>query len=207
METELIQSNRPGSLSDLNNNLENPLPSTPENSQMNSVLATGLELLPRVLKTSNLLTPINDSRIILEKSLSVIETDEDDNGASNEKPVFTVRTEKRVENSNTNLKRYSKPARPCVFSQKMQSRLKSNILTKYKLKPPVPKILNMSSSEQDLEIDIFRKQAVKGNNLKILKNNGTKFKKKRRNLVQQQEMPIMCSGCKSFFAKGYKARH
>ena len=207
METELIQSNRPGSLSDLNNNLENPLPSTPENSQMNSVLATGLELLPRVLKTSNLLTPINDSGIILEKSLSVIETDEDDNGASNEKPVFTVRTEKRVENSNTNLKRYSKPARPCVFSQKMQSRLKSNILTKHKLKPPVPKILNMSSSEQDLEIDIFRKQAVKGNNLKILKNNGTKFKKKRRNLVQQQEMPIMCSGCKGFFAKGYKARH
>ena len=65
----------------------------------------------------------------------------------------------------------------------------------------------MSSSEQDLEIDIFRKQAVKGNNLKILKNNGTKFKKKRRNLVQQQEMPIMCSGCKGFFAKGYKARH
>ena len=25
--------------------------------------------------------------------------------------------------------------------------------------------------------------------------------------MQQQEMPIMCSGCKGFFAKGYKARH
>ena len=153
--------------------------STPVDSQMKSLVKTGLELLPRVLETSNLVNPINDSGIILEKSLSVIETDEDDNRASTDQPVVTVRTEQRVENSNANLKRYSKPARPCVFCQKMQSRLKRHILTKHKLEPSVQKILNMSSREQDLEIDIFRKQVVKDHNLKILKNNGTEFMRER----------------------------
>ena len=61
----------------------------------------------------------------------------------------------------------------------MQSRLKRHILTKHKLEPSVQKILNMSSREQDLEIDIFRKQVVKDHNLKILKNNGTEFMRKR----------------------------
>ena len=59
-----------------------------------------------------------------KKSLSVIETDEGDNGASNDKPVVGVRNEKPLKNSNTNLKRYSKLVRPCVFCQKVQSSLK-----------------------------------------------------------------------------------
>ena len=133
-----------------------------------------------VLETSNLVTLTNDSGIKLEKSLSVIESDEYDNTASNDKPVFSERTEKRVENPNTNLKRYSKPARPCVFCQKIQSRLKRHILTMRKLEPSVQKILNMSSSEQNLAIDICQKQAVKYHNLKILKNNVTEFMREKK---------------------------
>ena len=72
----LIQSNRIASSSVLNDNLENPLSSTLVDPQMKNLVKTGLELLPRVLETSNLVTPINDSGIILEKSIGVIETDE-----------------------------------------------------------------------------------------------------------------------------------
>ena len=65
--SELIQSNRTANLSVLNDNLENPLSSTSVDSQMKSLVKTSLELLPRVLETSNLVTAINDSGIILEK--------------------------------------------------------------------------------------------------------------------------------------------
>ena len=66
----------------------------------------------------------------------------------------------------------------------------------------------MNSKEQDRYISSFRKDAIRIYNLDILKAGKTSFMRERRSAENESaDTPIMCAGCKGFYAKKYKARH
>ena len=114
------------------------------------------------------------------------------------------------ENVTENDKKVStKPSRPCLFCKKTQSRLKRHILTKHKNDPQVSPLLKMSLKEQDRQIAIFRREAIKNVNLELIRAGKNEFIRERKSNDQTNDadIPIMCTGCKGFFAKKYKARH
>jgi len=89
----------------------------------------------------------------------------------------------------------------------MQSRLKRHILTKHKEESQVAPILKMNSKEQDRQIMLFRRNAIKKKNLELIKTGKTEFIRERKAAENDTESPIMCTGCNGFFARKYKARH
>ena len=139
-----------------------------------------------------------DSGIASESSLEVIDTDEEDQ----ESTTATV-----AKNTNLSPKKYKKPIRPCFFCKSFQSRLKRHILTKHKDEQSVKPLLKMNKIDQDKFIATFRKQAIRNHNLELLKSDRHDFLRERKSKRQNDELPLMCSGCKGFFAKSYKARH
>ena len=78
-------------------------------------------------------TPINDSGIAAENSLSIIETDEETELRNENSGGQTVGKNKKNEVS----QKYKKPQRICKFCYKLQSRLKHHILTKHSKEPTV----------------------------------------------------------------------
>lgn len=102
---------------------------------------------------------------------------------------------------------YKKPNRPCPLcpDNKEQSRLKRHILTKHSKHPSVSPLLQLSPKEQDREIENLRSQGIWKHNMKIIKEGGKKFMRERSQ--SNQDVPVMCAGCKKFIAKSYKSRH
>lgn len=100
---------------------------------------------------------------------------------------------------------YKKPARPCMFCDKMQTKLKRHILTKHKQHELVMPLLTLDSKEQDRLIATFRKNAIKTYNIQVADKGEDSFMRERKS--ETDEPPLMCSGCKAFIAKSYKARH
>ena len=147
-------------------------------------------------------TPINDSGIAAENSLSVIETDEETELRSEISDGQTV-----GKNKNEDSQKYKKPQRICKFCNKLQTRLKRHILTKHSKEPTVEPLLKMNSKDQDREISKFRKEAIRKFNMDLLEKGESDFMRERKSGKADGDTPVMCSGCFVFFAKSYKARH
>ena len=65
----------------------------------------------------------------------------------------------------------------------------------------------MNTKEQDRFVADFRRRAIQDYNLDVIRSGKTNYMRGRRSNDNFVESPIMCSGCKGFFAKGYKSRH
>ena len=149
-------------------------------------------------------TPLNDSGIVAESSLSIIDTDsENDVVKENQQDSRSSTTCKQ---SSVVKQKYQKPPRPCLFCNKAQTQLKRHILKKHKGHPEVEPILSMNVKEQDLIIAQFRRRAIKQFNLALIKEGGTDFMRERKGRKADNDI-IICSGCEGFFAKKYKNRH
>ena len=149
-------------------------------------------------------TPLNDSGIVAESSLSIIDTDsENDVVKENQQDSRSSTTCKQ---SSVVKQKYQKPPRPCLFCNKAQTQLKRHILKKHKGHPEVEPILSMNMKEQDLIIAQFRRRAIKQFNLALIKEGGTDFMRERKGRIADNDI-IICSGCEGFFAKKYKNRH
>ena len=83
--------------------------------------------------------PTNDSGIEIDSSLDIIDTDED---IENVSPDYQ-------ENQAKVSKTKTKPARPCVFCRKPQSRLKRHILSQHSTHSRVILLLTMNKKEQN----------------------------------------------------------
>ena len=142
----------------------------------------------------NLTAPLQDSGIEIEKSLEINDTYDDEFELGEHEDL--------VQKS----KKYKKPLRPCCFCNMPQTQFKRHVLTKHKRLPRVSPLLSMNSKEQDRIISIFRKEGVRNHNLELLKSGKETFMRERKS-DKDDEIPVMCSGCKGFFAPHYKARH
>lgn len=196
--------------------IENPLESV-ENSKdaicnkLRSNFQSSLEALPGLLdaKMCETIAPINDSEIVLQNDLSVTETDEENNEHSpelimNSKGPSSQKVQKLFKKS-----KYKKPLRLCYFCKKHQNRLRRHTLGKLKDEPLVKPLLKLGEKDQDHQIALMRKQGIQDYNMELLKRNETDFMRERRNLTNtlDQDFPVMCSECKGFYAKSFKARH
>ena len=156
-------------------------------------------------------TPINDSGIVAEDSLEIIDTDDDGNNNHDRRSLEdNDEMDERKGDATaktTDKKVCLKPARPCMFCKIPQTRLKRHILTKHKDELQVIPILTMNSKEQDRHITVFRKQGIRNQNMDMLKVGESCFTRERKASSKGSEIPIMCSGCKGFFSRSYKARH
>ena len=103
--------------------------------------------------------------------------------------------------------KYRKPARPCLFCGKPQSRLKRHILTKHKQEQKVIPLLKLKTKEQDFAIAQFKREAIRVHNIKCLNEDQTGFLRERKTQKDGEELPVTCSGCHGFFTKKYKSRH
>ena len=66
----------------------------------------------------------------------------------------------------------------------------------------------MTLKEVDRYIDKFRREAIRKHNISVLKAGGTSFVRQRVSTnSSKKDVPVMCTGCKGFFSKTYKARH
>ena len=115
-------------------------------------------------------TPLNDSGIVAESLLPIINTDSEND---------VVKEIREDLSSNTNPERpsvikqkYQKPPRPCLFSNKVQTQLKRHILKKHEKYPEVEPILSMNVKERDRIIAQFRRRAIKQFNLALIKEGG-----------------------------------
>ena len=168
-------------------------------------------------------TIANDSGLMIEDDLSIIETDDGvsqgDSGAQAEdgghvdadgqfdaggQDNVCGKTKSKSKCKQGRKKGYKKPARLCLFCNKPESRLKRHILKKHKNIPEIAELLKMESEEQDRHIDIYRKEAIKRHNIGQLDKGKSDFIRQRNSV--SEETPVMCSGCKGFYAKGYKSR-
>ena len=194
----------------------NPLESV-ENSKdeisnkLHSNFQSSLEALPGLLDATmcETITPIDDSGIVVENDLSVIDTGEENNEHPSELIMNSkAPSSKKVQNLLKKSK-YKKPLRPCFFCKKQQSRLKHHILGKHKDEPLVRPRLKLCDKDQDHQIALTRKQGIQDYNMELLKSNETDFMREHQNLLNKldQDLPVMCSGCKGFYAKSFKARH
>lgn len=104
--------------------------------------------------------------------------------------------------------KYKKPNRPCLFCSREQTQLKRHILKKHSKHPKVIPLLdeNITKEEQNHAIETFRKEAIRKFNIEVIKSGKTNFMREREN-NNSSDPPVMCSGCKGFFEKRYKARH
>ena len=140
-------------------------------------------------------TPINDSGIAAENSLSVIETDEETELRSEISGVQTVGKSKK----NADPQKYKKLQRICKFCNKLQTRLKRDILTKYSKEPTVEPLLKMNSKYQDRKISKLRKEAIIKFNIDLLEKGESDFMRERKSGKAGGDIPVMCSGCCFFF--------
>ena len=164
--------------------------------------------------------PLNDSGTVVDESLEIVDTDDDidDTSCDDVQDVVSSNASTRIledtKESNASGRtvknkkiKNRKPARPCFFCQIPQTRLKRHILKKHKNESQVIKLLSMNSKEQDRYISSFRKDGIKSHNLDTLKAGKSSFMRERRSSLNETEIPIMCAGCKGFYARKYKARH
>ncbi|XP_065682697.1 uncharacterized protein LOC124816730 isoform X2 [Hydra vulgaris] len=195
---------------------------TQEKDNFNHKSDLETELLPSVLNCSGYKThaPIDSFGTTLDSSEESVEFNNDsltERGFLN-KNIETICFQKTFKNKKDSLiemksknefleKKYKKPSRPCMFCQKTQTRLKRHILKKHKNEPLVIPILSMNKKEQDRELDVLRKKGIRNYNSVILKTENNEFMRERRNFNCTQDMPVMCSECKGFFSKKFKARH
>ena len=70
-------------------------------------------------------------------------------------------------------------------------------------------LLKMNTAEQDRFIEGFQKQEMQNHNMNVLKLDRGDFlrERKKQSSQSEEELPVMCSGCKGFFSKSYRARH
>ena len=140
-------------------------------------------------------TPLNDSGLEIENSF--IDTDDEDQDTNDQ----------ATPNKTTNKAKYKKPKRPCLFCGELQSRYKRHILNKHEEHERVMPLLSMIPKQQDRFIDIFRREAIREYNMKILEEGSSSFMRERASATAGEDVPVMCSGCKGFFSRTYKSRH
>ena len=192
------------------------LESTPVKERNSSEQLPGVEMLNMTsFFDGNESVPVNDSGIVIGKSMAVIDSDDDNivNHSISERNTDSSpekngsKCSEVVKIGKKNKKAMKKPLRPCLFCSKLQSRLKRHILTKHKNEKNVSSILHLGEKEQNHHIDMMRKQAIKIHNLKEIENSGNEFMRERRNTLEENEVPVMCIGCMGFYSKSFKARH
>ena len=131
-------------------------------------------------------TPINDSGIAAENSLSIIETDEETELRNENSGGQTVGKNKKNEDS----QKYKKPQRICKFYNKLQTRLKRHILTKHSKEPTVEPLLKMNLKDQDREISKFRKEAIRKFNMDLLEKGESDFMRERKSGKADGDTPV-----------------
>ena len=67
-------------------------------------------------------------------------------------------------------------------------------------------LLTMNKKEQDRYIADLRREGIREFNTKQVNLGKSDFMRERRNF-KDTDIPVMCSGCKGFFSRKYKARH
>ena len=191
------------------------LESTPVKERNSSEQLPDIEMLNMTsFCDGNESIPVNDSGIVIGKSMAVIDSDDDNvvnhsisernTGSSPEKNGTKCSEVVKIGKKNKGMK---KPLRPCLFCSKLQSHLKRHILAKHKNEKNVSSILHLGEKEQNHHhINMMRKQAIKIHNLKEIENSGNEFMRERRNTLEN-EGPVMCIGCMGFYSKSFKARH
>ncbi|XP_065681675.1 uncharacterized protein LOC124811063 isoform X2 [Hydra vulgaris] len=133
----------------------------------------------------------------------------DDFGKITKKCLNLIKTcgEIEVETSKPETNKYTKPPRLCLFCKVPQTRLKRHILLKHGTEISVLPLLNMNSVDQNRYIEIFRKEAIRNHNVSLVESGQTCFIRERKSKIQNDELPLMCCGCKGFYSRKYKARH
>ena len=146
----------------------------------------------------------------MDVDLSVIDTDnemdlnQENIDFDNERVLNQENPEQSRTNNKGRKKGYKKPQRPCLFCNKLQARLKRHILTRHKNIPEIAELLKLEKEDQERHIDIYRKEAIQKHNIEQLNQGQSNFLRQRDST--SEETPVMCSGCKGFYAKGYKSR-
>ena len=177
------------------------------------------------LSMNEMNTPVNDSGITIEQTLYIIDTDNSIESEQTDsfvnQSVNTMQHKIETVDPNEQLvetnkmkevkvvdpikRNYKKPLRPCFFCKIPQSRLKRHILSKHAKLPSVVPLLSMNEKDKDRHIENLRKQAIRNHNVDALRSGEENFLRERKST--EKELTVMCSGCKGFFAKTYKARH
>ena len=143
-------------------------------------------------------TPINDSGIVAESSLFIIDTDSENDVVKENREGLSSST--NPEQPSVIKQKYQKPLRPCLFCNKVQTQLKRHILKKHEKHPEVDHILSLNVKEQDRTIAQFRRRAIKQFNLALIKEGGTDFMRETKGKKAGNDI-IICSGCERLFAK------
>ena len=92
-----------------------------------------------------ILTPLNDSGIVAESSLSIIDTDSDNDVVKEKREDLSSST--NPDQPSTIKQKYQKLLRSCLFCNKVQTQLKRHILKKHEKHPELEPILKMNVKE------------------------------------------------------------
>ena len=161
----------------------------------------------------DLVSPLNDSALMLERYLSVIATDDEKPNGEDERNLHSRETLDDSNKAEKTRKKYKKPSCPCFVCGKLQSRFKRHLLSKHADHEVVIPMLKLNSKEQDRQIAILQRNGIRDYNMNILKSGKTSFMRERtaggnqqpqsrkKDLSEDQEIPVMCSGCMGFFAR------
>ena len=160
---------------------------------------------PGILCTEQTMwTPLKDPCIITELSLTITDTDSDNEVVKeNQEALPSSTTSKQL---SVIKQKYQKTLQPCLFSIKEQTQLKRHIFKKQKGHPKVELMLSMNVKEQDLLTAQFRRCVIKEFNLALIKSDSIYRLYERKRKKADNDI-IICSGCGGIFAINYKKRH
>ena len=128
----------------------------------------GVDHQPGTLCTEQTMwTPLKDSCIVTELSLTIIDTDRDNEVVKENQEALPSST--TSEQLSVIKQKYQKTSQLCLFSIKEQTQLKRHIFEKQKGHPKAELMLSMNVKEQDLFIVQFRRCVIKEFNLTLIK--------------------------------------
>ncbi|XP_057294029.1 uncharacterized protein LOC130657627 isoform X3 [Hydractinia symbiolongicarpus] len=156
----------------------------------------------------------NDSGLNVEDDMEIIDTDEEgkvENSIAIEKKETSVKksaNEKVGKSEEKEAKQInSRPLRPCFVCDKKikHSKLNRHITLCHKHHPDVKDALNMPRKERLRAFANFRKIGIYNHNVKEIEEGGRNLLREKQN--DSDDPLVMCTTCKGFYAKTFKARH
>ena len=158
-------------------------------------------------------TLLNDTGVGLGDSIgSVLDTDYDDThdhiqhqgdqGNDGDEPDISDKEDPVVKK-----KRKPKIHRPCLYCGKKQSALTRHLMTVHKNESEVIKAMALPRKEKNNAFTRLRKEATFKYNMKEMEKGDPCYIRERRKEVNTDDELIVCSECKGWYSKSYKARH
>lgn len=146
---------------------------------------------------------LNDSAVGLGTSMGeVIDTDAESDADS-------IGENEKNHTSSQQIKKRSKPKvhRPCLYCGIMQSALTRHLINKHSEEAAVIKAKSLQKREKISAFDDLRKQGILKHNQNELKKPNPVYIRERHNESNSNDQLVICSKCKGWYSKTYKARH